>query len=128
MKGTIELAGMEFHSFHGCLESERREGNTFVVDFVCDCDLTAAAGSDSLEDTLDYSAIYRIVASQMSTPSNLLEHVASRIVDAISAAFPELGAFKVTVSKKNPPVQGPAAWARVTAYHEDSIPDTGLQA
>ena len=30
---TIELTGMEFHAFHGCLEQERKEGNTFVVDF-----------------------------------------------------------------------------------------------
>ena len=31
--GVMELNGMEFHAFHGCLESERREGNLFVVDF-----------------------------------------------------------------------------------------------
>ncbi len=24
---------MVFHAFHGCLERERKEGNTFVVDF-----------------------------------------------------------------------------------------------
>ena len=31
--GIIELEGMEFHAYHGCLEKERREGNTFLVDF-----------------------------------------------------------------------------------------------
>lgn len=32
--GAIELTGMEFHAYHGCLESERTEGNTFIVDFL----------------------------------------------------------------------------------------------
>ena len=31
--GIIELEGMEFHAFHGVLESEKIEGNLFLVDF-----------------------------------------------------------------------------------------------
>ena len=79
--GTIELIGMEFHSFHGCLESEKKEGNTFLVDFCGKTSIRKAAKSDNLEDTPDYSEIYRIIASEMEKPSNLLENVAGRIVD-----------------------------------------------
>ena len=82
--GTIELEGMEFHSFHGCLESERREGNLFTVDFRACLDLGKAAATDSLEDTLDYGRIYDIVAGQMQIPSDLIENVAGRIISAIS--------------------------------------------
>lgn len=113
-KTEIELCGMEFHSFHGCLEKEKREGNDFVVDFRCSYDISSAAGSDDLRDTLDYSEIYGIVAAQMAVPSNLLEHVASRIADAVAAAHPELEHFEVKVSKKNPPVEGVARWSAVT--------------
>ena len=115
--GTIELEGMEFHSFHGCLESERREGNLFTVDFRACLDLGKAAATDSLEDTLDYGRIYDIVAGQMQIPSDLIENVAGRIISAISDEFPWLDDFSVRVSKRNPPVSGRAAWSRVTLRH-----------
>lgn len=116
MNGIIELEGMVFHAYHGCLESERRDGNTFIVDFRAEADLSAAAASDRLEDTFDYSVIYDLIAAEMAKPSNLLEHVAGRIADAISGAFPTLR-FSVRVSKRNPPVAGPASWSKVTLFH-----------
>ena len=111
---TIELTGMEFHAFHGCLEQEKKEGNTFVVDFRGRVAAKKAAKSDNLDDAIDYSKIYEIVAAQMAKPSNLLENVAGRIVDAIVR---ELGFWfvQVRVSKKNPPVGGVCSWSRVTA-------------
>ncbi|MGN1210402.1 MAG: dihydroneopterin aldolase [Candidatus Cryptobacteroides sp.] len=112
--GILELEGMQFHSYHGCLEKERLEGNLFTVDFRGELDMAAAAESDNLEDALDYGHLYDIVAEQMAIPSNLLENVASRIADSIGLAFPQLEAFTVRVSKKNPPVNGPAEWSRVT--------------
>lgn len=121
MLGTIELLGMEFHSYHGCLENERREGARYLVDFSCRYDISRAVVSDNLSDTLDYGDIYDIVADQMSVPSNLLENVAGRIVGAIRAAHPEILSFKVKVSKQNPPVNGPAAFSSVTIESEKHI-------
>ena len=80
-------------------------------------DLSAAAESDALEDTLTYAEIYDIVAYEMSVPSELLENVAGRILKAIEAQFPQLISFSVRVSKKRPPVDGVAQWSRVTLYH-----------
>ena len=112
---TIELTGMEFHAFHGCLEQERKEGNTFMVDFRGKRDGKKAAKTDDLNNTADYSKIYEIVAAQMAKPSNLLENVAGRIVDAIMEADFGFWFVQVRVSKKNPPVEGTCSWSRVTA-------------
>ena len=114
--GIIELEGMEFKAYHGCLEQEKVRGNVFTVDFRGELDLSAAAESDNLADTLNYGEIYDIVADEMSIPSELLENVAGRIVKAIEAKFPELISFSVRVSKKRPPVEGIAQWSRVTLY------------
>ncbi len=114
MKGYIELSGMHFRARHGCLESERTEGNDFVVDFRCPVDIGRAAESDCLEDTLDYSRVYAVVAAQMEIPSNLLEHVAARIASSLQQEFKDLEHFELTVSKKNPPVGGECEWARVS--------------
>ncbi len=115
--GTIELEGMEFKAYHGCLEQEKVRGNVFTVDFRGELDLSAAAQSDNLNDTLNYGEIYEIVAYEMSIPSELLENVAGRIVKAIEAQFPQLISFSVRVSKKRPPVDGVAQWSRVTLSH-----------
>lgn len=112
--GRIELSGMRFYAYHGCLESERRLGAEYMVDFSCETSIHAASRSDNLADTVDYSRIYAIVAREMETPSNLLEHVVGRIADSIRASFPQLESIEVRVSKKNPPVGGECEWARVT--------------
>ena len=116
--GVIELEGMEFKAYHGCLEQEKVRGNLFTVDFRGELDLSAAAESDNLNDTLNYGEIYEIVADEMSIPSELLENVAGRIVKAIEKRFPELVSFSVRVSKRRPPVDGVAQWSRVTLFHK----------
>ena len=114
MKGRIELLGMRFRAYHGCLESERTDGGDFKVDFCCEWDTRAAEQTDELADTLDYSVVYGIVAREMAVPSDLLEHVAGRIADALQMECPGLERFEVSVYKKNPPVGGECEWAKVT--------------
>lgn len=115
--GIIELEGMEFKAYHGCLEQEKVRGNCFTVDFQGKLDLSAAAESDNLNDTINYGEIYEIVAEEMSIPSELLENVAGRILKAIEEKYPQLVSFSVRVSKKRPPVDGVAQWSRVTLFH-----------
>ena len=105
---------MEFRANHGCLERERVIGNEFVVDFRGDLDMSAAIESDNLEDAVNYAHIYNVVAREMDQPSNLLEHVAGRIVKALAAEFPQFESFSVRVSKKRPPVDGIVHWSRIT--------------
>ena len=118
----MELTGMEFHAFHGCLESEKREGNRFVVDFKAACLVGKAARTDRLADTVDYGEIYQTVRKEMEQPSELLEHVARRILEAVEARFPKrFLQIKVTVSKQHPPVDGPCEWSRITVYRRDPV-------
>ena len=118
--GIIELEGMEFKAYHGCLPQEKVRGNNFIVDFRGEIDLSAAVESDNLEDTLNYADIYDIVSEEMSIPSELLENVAGRIVKSIAARFPQLESFSIRVSKSKPPVDGIVQWSRVTLFHKRS--------
>lgn len=113
--GIVELNGMEFFARHGCLASERSEGNTFSVDFKASYNISWAAHSDDLSDAVDYSAIYDTVKREMEKPSNLLENVAARIVDAIKDEFPDLKDISVRVTKYNPPVDGKVHSSSITA-------------
>lgn len=116
--GTIELEGMEFKAYHGCLEREKTVGNDFVVDFRGEMDMSAAAESDDLRDAVNYAEIYEVIKEEMARPSDLLEHVTGRIVKALEEKFPQFISFSVRVSKKRPPVSGVVQWSRITMYHE----------
>lgn len=115
----MELEGMEFHSYHGCLEKERREGNRFLVDFKGVVPQKKCAESDNLKDAIDYGAIYALVSAEMDKPSNLLENVANRIADRIHNAYPDIFPFAIRVSKQNPPVGGACSWSRITVGYPD---------
>lgn len=112
---TIELEGMRFKAYHGCLESERRDGNIFEVDFRAEVpQAVKAASSDRLEDSFDYGAAYKLIADEMAVPSNLLEHVAGRIIRSFARNYPQLGDVWIRVSKACPPVNGECRWSRVS--------------
>lgn len=115
--GILELEGMEFHACHGCLPYEKEVPNLFTVDFRAELDMKDAAASDNLQDALDYGLVYDVIRREMEIHSDLLEHLAGRIVRAIAETFPQVGRFSVRVSKRRPPVAGIAAWSRVTLHH-----------
>ncbi|MCF0177162.1 MAG: dihydroneopterin aldolase [Bacteroidales bacterium] len=107
--GTIKLDNLRFYAYHGCLESEKVNGNWFVVTIEYTADIEAAACSDALEDSVDYAAIYNIAAEEMKIPSNLIEHVAGRIISRIKETFAQIASCSVTVTKENPPFEATSA-------------------
>lgn len=105
---------MEFLAYHGVLESEKTLGNYFVVDFEADWSSRCAL-SDSLSDTIDYSAVYEVIASVMAERMNLLETVADSICRRVAETFPSFRRISVCVGKKNPPLGGSCAFSKVSA-------------
>lgn len=100
----IILENMEFHAFHGCMEHERNIGNTFLVTVKINIDTIQAGISDNLEDTLNYQLIYDVIRTQMEIRSNLIEHLARRIVDAVMEQFEQIKSIKLKLTKLNPPL------------------------
>jgi 7,8-dihydroneopterin aldolase/epimerase/oxygenase len=113
MNGRIALEGLEFHAFHGVYPHERESGNWFEVDIAIDTDFSIAAKSDDLSGTVDYSAIYRVVKTEMEKPSKLLETVGENILREILQQFPGVSNVELKLSKINPPIGGKARKASV---------------
>jgi dihydroneopterin aldolase len=103
---TLLLENMEFRAFHGCYDLEKVVGGRFVVSLAVDVETGEAETTDSLEAGLNYVMLYELVKGQMATPSNLIEHVARRIADAVRGRFPGVSRVEVTVSKIAPPLGG----------------------
>jgi len=116
---AIELLDMRFYAHHGCFDEERQIGTHFSVDVQVEAPgAQVAISSDRLEDALNYQEVYNIVALEMRQPSNLLEHVAGRIIKQLKAHFPQTGKIKVGISKLNPPLGGPVGASRVVISTE----------
>lgn len=114
MKGVLELNGMKIYASHGCFEEEKIIGNYFIVDFSAQVDVSRPSESDCLEDAVNYQLIYNIVKEEMAIPSNLLEHVAGRILKRVQREFPQIVSASVSVAKLNPPLGGEVHSSRVT--------------
>ncbi|MBR6292307.1 MAG: dihydroneopterin aldolase [Bacteroidales bacterium] len=102
----IAINDMRFYAHHGCFEQERAIGTHFRVDLRFDTDTARAELSDNIADTVSYLDVYQIVKREMLQPSNLLEHVARRICDAVMLQFPEIKDVTAVVYKLNPPLGG----------------------
>lgn len=102
----IAINDMRFYAHHGCFEQERAIGTHFRVDLRFDTDTARAELSDNIVDTVSYLDVYQIVKREMLQPSNLLEHVARRICDAVMLQFPEIKDVTAVVYKLNPPLGG----------------------
>ncbi len=113
MTTQITLDAMKFYAYHGVEAQERKVGNTFVADLVLSAPIEGAVKSDAIEDTINYATVYEVVKREMAIPSNLLEHVAGRILVALKEAFPELLAIELRISKMNPPLGGDVRSASV---------------
>ncbi len=81
-------------------------GSDYRVDLEVTADLSKPAVSDQLSETVDYVHLNNIIKEEMTVRSNLLEHVAKRIIDRIFEEIEEVTEVEVEVSKINPPIGG----------------------
>lgn len=100
----IEIKGLRAFGRHGTLEVERASGQVFVIDLVLEVDLTRAASSDRLDDTVDYAAMAQQVAGAVAaTHFDLIEALAAHLAERVLAA-PKVAAVTVRVAKPQAPL------------------------
>ena len=114
MRATIELEGAEFRAPHGCYDLEKVVGNRFLVDVLLEVEIGDAAAEDELLKSVNYLSVYELVSEVVRIPSNTLENVAWRILEAVNSAFPQIVTSTVKVSKLAPPLGGKVERVSVT--------------
>ena len=100
----ILLENIQLFAHHGVLEQETKVGNHFVVNVKLKVDLSRAAESDDVDDTISYADVYNIVKAEMQQPSKLLEHAAKRIASSLKSSFTQIEEVEIKLSKLNPPM------------------------
>ena len=122
MTDQIVLKGISAKGFHGVLDFEKRDGQTFVVDVVMDVDLAPAGASDDLADTVNYAEVAGdVVGIIEGEPLDLIEAVAERIATAVLTR-PLVEAVEVVVHKPEAPVGHPFTDVQVRVRRERETP------
>lgn len=107
----IEIRGLRVFGRHGVFAFERDEGQVFVVDATLELDLSRAARSDALGDTVDYGALAGRLADAIgATRFDLVEALADHLAGLVLA---EPGVHAVTVRVGKPEVRLPVAVGEV---------------
>ena len=114
MRDRIALRGLRAHGHHGVFDSERREGQVFVVDAVLRLDTTPAAASDDVDDTVHYGLLAdRLVAIVTGEPVDLIETLAERLAaECLKERL--VDEVELTVHKPNAPIDHAFTDASVT--------------
>ena len=103
-QSSIQLHDMRFYAYHGVMEQERRVGGEYLVSLNVEADLSRPMTSDAVADTVNYAALYDVVAREMAQPSQLLEHVAGRIAQRVFDSFLQVEGLTIRITKCNPPM------------------------
>jgi len=118
MTDKILLTGAHFFARHGVSDDEQRLGGRYVVDVELERDLSRAAASDDLADTVSYSDIYRTVREIVEGKSvRLVETLAETIAQTLLARY-SAKTVMVRVKKEPPPTNGIIDYAGVEIRRE----------
>lgn len=104
IRGRIEINRLKIYAYHGVGEQERVVGNEFEVSVSLAYPSLNAAENDNIHMAINYADVIEIITEQMARPSALLENVAWRIRQAVTARYPEVTAGRVKVAKPTPPL------------------------
>ena len=105
VNAEISVNRIKVYAYHGCHPQERTVGADFYVTVSAQVEVEPCAWrDDQLEGTADYSRFVSIAKREMAVPSNLLEHVASRIASSVLAECSSVVKVSVAIEKENPPL------------------------
>ena len=104
MTDRITLTGLRVRGHHGVFDHERRDGQDFLLDATLWLDLTKAATTDDLTQTVHYGELAEKAAAIIAGPPvDLIETVAGRIADMIMTDE-RVRATEVTIHKPSAPI------------------------
>lgn len=119
---AINIKGLSVTARHGVLHEEKVNAQPFVFDIGVDCDISAAALSDDVRDTVNYAEVCALVTSFCENNSfNLIEKLAYGAAYKICENFPLVKAAEVTVHKPEAPVGLPFGDISVSARVERNV-------
>lgn len=117
MSDRIFIKGLSLHAYHGVMAHEAKVGQSFSIDLELDIDLSDAAHSDKLNDTVSYDKVVDCVsAAFLGQRFRLIEAAAGQVADAVLENFRRVWAVTVTIHKPHAPIAATFSDVGVTLF------------
>ena len=105
MTDRIFIKGLSLHAYHGVLAYEGKVGQSFSIDLELEIDLSSAARSDKVVDTVSYDKVAQCATDAFcGKPYKLIEAAAGSVANAVLAEFPRVRSIEVTIHKPHAPI------------------------
>ena len=105
MTDRIFISGLMLHAYHGVMPHEAKVGQTFSLDILLEIDLSAAARSDKVTDTVSYDKVVTCASKAFVRQRfRLIEAAGGSVADAVLAEFPRVRSVTVTIHKPHAPI------------------------
>lgn len=96
----IHIEGLEVFALIGVYDWEREHHQRLIIDVELSADLSIAAQTDDVNNTLNYALIARGISDfAANSEYKLIEALASNMVDWLLQAFPRLKTVRLKLSK-----------------------------
>ncbi|WP_202739963.1 dihydroneopterin aldolase [Acinetobacter sp. 'aerobic (ED)'] len=97
---AIIIEGLKVDTVIGCFNWERQIIQPLMLDLTIHNDLSQAAHSDELEDTLNYAQICELAAQVIQDAQpKLIEHAAQLVLECLFSTFPSIESITITIRK-----------------------------
>lgn len=107
LRDSITLTGLRVRAHHGVFDIERENGQDFVIDATVWLDTSAAAGGDTLAETVHYGELAIALADAITRdPVDLIETLAERLA-GVALGFDAADIVRITVHKPDAPIPLP---------------------
>ena len=105
MTDRIFISGLMLHAYHGVMPHEAKVGQTFSLDIVLEIDLSAAARSDKVTDTVSYDKVVTCASKAfLRQRFRVIEAAGGSVADAVLAEFSRVRSVTVTIHKPHAPI------------------------
>jgi dihydroneopterin aldolase len=105
MTDKIFIRGLSLHANHGVLPYEGKVGQSFTIDLMLEIDLSTAARTDKVADTVSYDQVVAVASSVFTAQKfKLIEAAAGKIAEAVLAKFARVRSVEVTIHKPHAPI------------------------
>ena len=123
---AIIIEGLKVDTVVGCFNWERQIIQPLMLDLIIHNDLSHAAYSDELEDTLNYAQICELAAQviQEAKPK-LIEHAAQLVLDALFTTFTAIESISITIRKPAIIPEANSVGIRLERHRNDFCPRSG---
>jgi dihydroneopterin aldolase len=99
----IHLEQLQFYAYHGLYQEERVLGADFIVDIMIDYQPTNKI-VQFIDETIDYSKVYEMIALKMKKPTELLETIATEFCFQLMDKYQSIQLVQFSIKKLHPPI------------------------